>query len=349
MAFTTDMTLDARRRDFKCNALYKDVLTGEIIDLLGGEEDVKNKIISTADDPNAVFEADGLRILRMVRFACELGFDVEKETYAIAKKNAWRVEDLAVERIRDELCKIFVADTKHPELNLKGAHVKGLEMLDDLGLVDLILPELASLKGLQQPKKYHLYEAYEHSKKAFEVAPPNIRWAALLHDVGKAVCMKKDGNMHRHAIVGEKMVEQTAQRLKFSNAEIDRMSRLVALHMVDINGNTSESKLRVFCVENAPYIDDLLSLMDADAIASAGEITRENRVRKVWMDVKAANLPLRIKDLKIGGNDILALGAKGVQCGEILKSLLRDTALDPTLNDREKALSYAKKKIEKSK
>lgn len=349
VAFTTDMTLDARRRDFKCNALYKDVLTGEIIDLLGGEEDVKNKIISTADDPNSVFEADGLRILRMVRFACELGFDVEKETYAVAKKNAWRVEDLAVERIRDELCKIFVADTKHPELNLKGAHVKGLEMLDDLGLVDLILPELASLKGLQQPKKYHLYEAYEHSKKAFEVAPPNIRWAALLHDVGKAVCMKKDGNMHRHAIVGEKMVEQIAQRLKFSNAEIDRMSRLVALHMVDINGNTSESKLRVFCVENAPYIDDLLSLMDADAIASAGEITRENRVRKVWGDVKAANLPLRIKDLKIGGNDLLALGAKGVQCGEILKSLLRDTALDPTLNDREKALSYAKKKIEKSK
>lgn len=133
--------------------------------------------------------------------------------------------------------------------------------------------------------------------------------------------------------------------MKFSNAEIDRMSRLVALHMVDINGNTSESKLRVFCVENAPYIDDLLSLMDADAIASAGEITRENRVRKVWGDVKAANLPLRIKDLKIGGNDILALGAKGVQCGEILKSLLRDTALDPTLNDREKALSYAKRRL----
>lgn len=348
VAFTTDMTLDARRRDFKCNALYKDVLTGEIIDLLGGEEDVKNKIISTADDPNAVFEADGLRILRMVRFACELGFDVEKETYAVAKKNAWRVEDLAVERIRDELCKIFVADTKHPELNLKGAHVKGLEMLDDLGLVDLILPELASLKGLQQPKKYHLYEAYEHSKKAFEVAHPNIRWAALLHDVGKAVCMKKTAictAMRSWAKNGEKI----AQRLKFSNAEIDRMSRLVALHMVDINGNTSESKLRVFCVENAPYIDDLLSLMDADAIASAGEITRENRVRKVWGDVKAANLPLRIKDLKIGGNDLLSLGAKGVQCGEILKSLLRDTALDPTLNDREKALSYAKKKIEKSK
>ena len=185
--------------------------------------------------------------------------------------------------------------------------------------------------------------------KAFEVAPPNIRLAALLHDVGKAPCMKKDGNMHRHAIVGERMVEKIAQRLKFSNAEIDRMSRLVALHMVDINGNTSESKLRVFCVENAPYIDDLLSLMDADAIASAGKITRENRVRKAWLEVKEKNLPLCVKDLKIDGNDLLMLGAKGAQCGEILKSLLRDTALEPSLDDREKALYYAARKIEKSK
>lgn len=150
--FTTDMDLDARRRDFKCNALYKDVLTGEIVDLLGGVEDVKNKIVSTADEPEIVFEADGLRILRMVRFAAELGFDVEKNTYEVAKKNAWRVKDIAVERIRDELEKIFVADAKHPELNLKDAHVRGLRMLDDLGLVDMLLPELASLKGLEQPK-----------------------------------------------------------------------------------------------------------------------------------------------------------------------------------------------------
>lgn len=349
VTFTSDMSLDARRRDFKCNALYKDILTGEIVDLLGGKEDIKNKIISTADEPNAVFEADGLRILRMVRFASELGFDVEKETYEVAKKNAWRVGDLAGERIRDELCKIFVADTKHPELNLKGAHVKGLEMLDDFGLVDLILPELAALKGLNQPKKYHLYEAYTHSVKAFEVAPPNIRWAALLHDVGKAPCMKEDGNMHFHAVVGEKMVRAIAERLKFSNAEIDRMSKLVSLHMVDINGNTSESKLRAFCVKNAPYIDDLLCLMDADAIASAGEITRENRVRKAWLEVKEKVLPLCVKDLKIDGNDLLALGAKGAQCGEILKSLLRDTALEPSLDDREKALAYAARKIEKSK
>ena len=147
--FTTDMNLDAKRRDFKCNALYKDVLTGEIVDLLGGVEDVKNKIVSTADGPEIVFEADGLRILRMVRFAAELGFDVEKNTYEVAKKNAWRVKDIAVERIRDELEKIFVADAKHPELNLKDAHVRGLRMLDDLGLVDMLLPELASLKGLE--------------------------------------------------------------------------------------------------------------------------------------------------------------------------------------------------------
>lgn len=91
------------------------------------------------------------------------------------------------------------------------------------------------------------------------------------------------------------MVRAIAESLKFSNAEIDRMSKLVSLHMVDINGNTSESKLRAFCVKNAPYIDDLLCLMDADAIASAGEITRENRVRKAWLEVKEKVLPLCVK------------------------------------------------------
>lgn len=103
--FTSDMNLDARRRDFKCNAFYKDILTGEIVDLLGGKEDIENKIISTADTPQIVFEADGLRVLRMVRFASELGFEVEKETFEVAKRNAWRVEDIAVERIADELKK----------------------------------------------------------------------------------------------------------------------------------------------------------------------------------------------------------------------------------------------------
>lgn len=342
--FTTDMNLDAKRRDFKCNALYKDVLTGEIVDLLGGVEDVKNKIVSTADEPEIVFEADGLRILRMVRFAAELGFDVKKNTYEVAKKNAWRVKDIAVERIRDELEKIFVADTKHPELNLKDAHVRGLRMLDDLGLVDMLLPELASLKGLEQPKKYHIYDAYEHTVKAFECAPPRLRFAALLHDIGKAESIKRNGNMHAHAEIGAQIADEICKRFKFSTAERKKIVKLVALHMTDLKGDMSEAKLRRFVAINQDVVYDLCDLADADALASCGRLDKENRIRQIANEMRIDGTPLCVKDLKVDGNDLVALGVDEKQRGKLLEELWLDTVMNPDLIDRDKALAYLKKK-----
>ncbi len=342
--FTTDMNLDAKRRDFKCNALYKDVLTGEIVDLLGGVEDVKNKIVSTADEPEIVFEADGLRILRMVRFAAELGFDVEKNTYEVAKKNAWRVKDIAVERIRDELEKIFVADTKHPELNLKDAHVRGLRMLDDLGLVDMLLPELASLKGLEQPKKYHMYDAYEHTVKAFECAPPRLRFAALLHDIGKAESIKSTGNMHSHAQIGAELADGICKRFKLPNSERKRLVKIVALHMTDIKGDVPKGKLRRFVVENFDVIRDLCDFMDADSIAHKGESGRSDAIRRVVKEIEDDGTPLRVKDLKISGQDLVNMGVDEKTRGKILEELWLDTAENPALNDREKAIDYVENK-----
>lgn len=342
--FTSDMSLDARRRDFKCNALYKDILTGKILDLLGGTEDVKNKIISTADEPNIVFEADGLRILRMVRFAAELGFDVERNTFEIAKKNAWRVKDIAVERIRDELEKIFVADTKHPQLNLKDAHVRGLAMLDELGLVDMLFPELATLKDLEQPKKYHLYDAYKHSLKAYEYAPPRLRFAALLHDVGKAESIKRNGNMHAHAEIGAQMADEICKRFKFSTAERKKIVKLVALHMTDLKGDMSEAKLRRFVAINQDVVYDLCDLADADALASCGRLDKDNRIRQIANEMRIDGTPLCVKDLKVDGNDLVALGVDEKQRGKLLEELWLDTVMNPDLIDRDKALAYLKKK-----
>lgn len=341
--FTDDIALDARRRDFKCNALYEDVLTSEIVDVAGGLEDIKNKIISTADASQNVFEADGLRILRMVRFASELGFEIEPHTFEVAKQNAWRVKDLAVERIREELRKIFVADTKHKELGLKDAHVKGLRLLDELGLVDMLLPELAALKGLQQPKKYHLYDAYVHSVKAYEVAPPDIRISALLHDVGKAAAMKIQGNMHGHDVIGEELVRNICNRYKFSNAETSRICMLVRWHMVDIAGDTSISKLRRFVAKNMDIIDDLCALMHADAIASCGHDDKKNRVALVAKTLREDGSPLCVKDLKAGGADLVALGVEEKYRSHILNELWEDTVMNPALNDRDKALEYIRK------
>ncbi len=343
--FTENILLDAKRRDFKVNAVYYDVLKDEIVDVIHGIDDIKNKVLSTCDEPSIVFEADGLRILRLVRFCAELGFSPDEKTLSVAKKNAWRVKDIAIERIRDELSKIFVADTRHKELGLNDAHLRGFRLLDELGLVEMLLPELHALKGIAQPKRYHLYDAFEHSVKAYEIAPPHLRIVALLHDIGKAHALKIDGTMHSHEIFGERMARDVMTRLKFSNNEIERVSRLVRWHMIDINGNMGVNKLKKFVVEQIDIIEDLILLKDVDGIASAGALTRENRLRTAYNELKANNIPLRIKDLKVSGQDLIDLGIKPQMRAKVLKQLLIDTAIDFSLNNREKSLRYIKQHI----
>ena len=345
VTFTGDQMLDAKRRDFACNAVYKNILTGEILDFVGGVEDIKNHVLRTVDEPERVFEADGLRILRLVRFHAELGFEIEKRTLAVAKENAWRVKDIAVERIRDELDKIFVADTKHPDLHLAKGHLLGLRLLDELGLLDMLLPEVTALKGLAQPPKWHLYDAFEHTVKAYEVAPPRLRWASLLHDIGKAPCVESFGNMHGHDEVGAKMAQDICERLKFSNAETKRVVDIVRLHMVDINGNTSWNKLRWFAVEHIDVADDLCAFKRVDCEASCGEI-HGSRLEKALEEVRSDGTPLGIKDLKVTGDDLVSLGVEPKRRATLLRDLHRDTVMNLSLNSREKALAYLQKKIE---
>lgn len=344
VSFTKDMTIDAKRRDFRCNAVYYDIVGRKIVDPLGGVEDIKNEVLTSADDPEIVFEADGLRILRLVRFYAELGFSIEDKTLSVAKQNAWRVKDIVVERIREELCKIFVADTRHKQLDTKDGHVRGFRLLDELGLVDMLLPELAELKGLEQPAKYHLYAAYEHSVKAFEIAPPRLRIASLFHDLGKHRSIEKYGNMHAHDTIGEEIARGILNRFKFSNADTYRICQLVRWHMVDINGNTSQAKLRRFVVEHADIIEDLCDLMDIDGIASCGKLTRPNRLREEYEYLKSKDIPLRVKDLKVTGKDLVDMGVECKYRSTLLKDLLIETAMNPHLNDRDVALAYVEKR-----
>ena len=345
VSFTDDIMRDALRRDFACNAVYLDILTGDIVDPLGGVRDIKQKTLRYAKED--VFEADGLRILRLVRFGAELGFAPDADTLASARENAWRVRDISAERIREELVGCFKADMKHPELKRTGAHLEAFEALDDLGLVDILLPELAALKGLPQPPKYHLYDAYRHSVKAFELAPPHLRWAALLHDVGKAPAVARYGNMHGHDVIGEEIVKCVLTRLRFSKESIRRVSQLVRWHMVDINGNMSEAKLRRFVLEHADIIEDLCTLIEVDGVASAGKLTRTNRVRAAYESMLALEVPFKISELSVNGGDLIALGVPEKDRAALMGELLAETAMNPALKDRQRALEYLKKKAAK--
>lgn len=343
--FTKDILLDAKRRDFKCNAVYKDILDDEHVDVLGGIEDIKNKMLSTADEPDIVFEADGLRILRLVRFASELGYDIEQKTFDSAKKNAWRVKDIAVERITEELEKIFVSDTRHQELGLEKAHVKGIRLLDELGLVDLLLPELSSLKGLEQNRKYHIYDAYEHSLKAYEYAPAHLRFCALLHDIGKAECVKKYGNMHGHERVGADMARDIAHRMRLSNTQTYRLCKIISLHMTDLNGNMSKYKLKRLIAENIDVIDDVILVMFADARATNEQVIKQNRISIMLASMREEGVPFSIKELKVSGNDLVEMGVDEKKRGAILRELWLDTVMNMSLNTRDKALAYIQKKL----
>ena len=374
VVFTEDMKEDALRRDFACNALYYDILKDEVVDLVGGQEDIKKKVVRCVTDPREVFEADGLRILRMARFAAELGFDIEKETYKVAKENVWRIKDLSVERILVELDKIFVADTAHgrkfeadgflspyagdgldgskgvegkDENDIFGnAHLHGLRILDDIGALDIILPELTEMKGLQQSLKWHLYDAYEHSLEAFRVSTPDIRWAALLHDIGKKKSQDKYGNMHMHATIGADIAQDICVRLRFPKTRTRDICALIRSHMYDLDEQTGEGKLRWFIAERAKIMPQLLELRAADAFASQ-KVRPEFRLQKVFEEMKERGVPMSIKDLKVNGRDLVDMNYPECERGMALYELWRDTVMNESLNDREKALEYLKKKINK--
>lgn len=347
VTFTEDITLDALRRDFGCNALYYDILKDEIVDPLNRIGDVTARIIKTADAPDKVFSADGLRILRMVRFASELGFTIDPETLAAAKKYSSYVGSIAAERINEELNKIFVADTAHLELGLNDAHYSGITLLDELGLVDLLLPEVAALKGLQQNPIYHLYDAYVHTLMCFKVAAPEIRWAALLHDIGKRPCFDSDGNTYAHPIVGAELSKLRLETLKKPKNEIKRICSLIMHHMVNINGDMSESKQRWFVAEHADIASDLALLKDADATAAKGSPLDDNWVRRIFAELKSEGAPFSVRELVIDGNDLISLGVDGKMRGILLYELWRDTVMNMNLNDRDKALAYVEKRSKK--
>ncbi|MDE6472342.1 MAG: CCA tRNA nucleotidyltransferase [Clostridia bacterium] len=337
--FTDDLTVDAKRRDFKCNAIYYDIKGRQIIDPLGGIEDIKQNILSTTIDPDVVLSQDGLRILRLARFVSKLGYEIEKQTYYSAKRLVSRLNEISVERIREELNKI-----------MEGEHCyKALCIMRDMGILSIILPELAQNDGVKQKVEYHKYDVLEHTFKVVEACPPQVRLAGLFHDIAKGVCQEKDGNTYLHNILGAQMTGDIMTRLKYPNREIERVSRMVELHMFDINGNTKESKCRRFIANNLDIFHDMLALFNADSIGTGyyeSSMTAD-KLRKIYAKMLEEKVPMSIKELAVDGNDLKSLGYGGREIGQTLNALW-DMALRNCIANRKDALlDVAKRRIKK--
>lgn len=336
--FTSELQVDAKRRDFKCNAIYCEVKSGKIIDPLGGKEDVANSVLSTTVDPQTVLSQDGLRIMRLVRFVSVLGYEVEEATYAAAKESVGRLNEISAERIRDELNKI-----------LAGEHCyKALRMMSDLGVLKTILPSLAENDGVRQKIQYHKYDVLEHTFRVVEAAPVEARLAALFHDIAKGVCQKKDGNMYFHNTLGAKMTREIMTKLKYPAKQIEATARVVQEHMFDVNGNTKESKCRRFIARNLDILDTLLALFRADCVGTGylqSSRTAE-KLERIYARMLDEGVPLSVKQLNINGKDLQEIGYKGKEIGEALAALWECALLGGVANDKEKLAEIAERKLE---
>ena len=331
--FTKDIRKDALRRDFKCNAVYYNIRTGELADPLGGISDIENRRITTTRDADEVFAEDGLRLMRLARQAAQLGFVPTVECILGAKFNAARIAKIVPERIFAELQLILHADEKYGRTY---AHYEGLQVLEATDVLAYILPELAAGKGMAQRSDFHAHDVLEHSLRTCKYADKSIRLAALLHDVGKPAAFRETGKFHGHDVLGEGIAREVLERLKAPKKVTELVCRLTALHMYDLDGKAREGKVRSFIVKNYDVYEPLLLLKQADYSGCKDDLAPCPTLVK-WRGIeekmRAEGVPFTLKELAVRGDALRGI-LPAEQTGRALEALLLWCAQDGRRNEK---------------
>jgi poly(A) polymerase/tRNA nucleotidyltransferase (CCA-adding enzyme) len=334
--FAKKIEEDLARRDFTVNALAMD-LKGEVIDPYGGKDDLAKKMIRTVGNPEERFSEDALRLMRAVRFAVELDFEIEKDTRRAIGALAGELEMIAKERIREELIKMIMTPNA----------AKGIILLEELGLLKYVLSELQEGLGVGQ-NKHHIYTVFEHNVRALDYSAKQnyslvVRMASLLHDVGKPRAKQGDGpnsSFHQHEYIGAKMAVKALDRLRFPKDFIEEVAHLVRRHMFYYNvGEISPAGVRRFVVRVGPeHIDDLLKVREGDRIGSGVEKAVPYKLRHLlFMIEKVKQDPILPKMLTVRGEDVMELLKikPSPKIGWILNALLEEVLDDPEKNEKE--------------
>lgn len=347
---------DLSRRDFTINAIAADLEDGHLVDPFGGQEDIKKKIIRTVGSPLDRFGEDGLRPVRAIRFAGQLGFSIDGATMEalhnpdVLKKTA----SISVERFRDEWCKMLVLEK--PSVCLR--------LLEETGILDLFIPEFKECRGCQQKdsRGYHDFDVADHIFYATDGAPKEsltVRLAAFYHDIGKPDVRKMEMvngleviHFHNHETKSAQKALKSMTALKFSNEYIKKVCHLVQQHMFYYESCWSDAAVRRFLIRvGRESFDDLIDLHIADIYgkyntplvegspAYMNIVELKKRVEKC-IETKSV---MGLKDLAVGGNDLIAAGIpSGKHLGAILNELFETVTDSPDMNDREKLLNLAK-------
>jgi poly(A) polymerase len=330
---------DVKRRDFTINAMLIDPATDEVLDFVGGREDLRAGIIRAIGDPQARFGEDKLRMVRAVRFAARFAYAIEAETMRAIGKLAPEISQISMERLRDELTKILT----------EGAARRGFELLDQSGLLIHLLPEIARMKGVAQPPQFHPEgDVWIHTLMMLAGLPPSasptLAWGVLLHDVGKPPTFTPPSGpggrirFDRHVEVGVRMAEEICRRFRFSNEDSEQILALVAQHMrfKDV------PKMKPATLKRFVRIDrfgEHLELHRLDSLASHGKLDNHELARRFIRETPPEQVrPPRL----LTGDDLISLGLRP---GPTFKAILynvEEAQLEGTIQTHDQAIRLAK-------
>jgi tRNA nucleotidyltransferase (CCA-adding enzyme) len=339
---------DLSRRDFTMNAIAIKITgtTTTITDPYNGQEDLTNKIIRAVGDPALRFKEDALRMMRAIRFAAQLGFQIEEQTLTEITKDASLLAEIAKERVKDELLKFLASDYPY----------EGIMLLKNTTLLEHILPELLTGIGISQarPGRHHTDDVFTHNVLALKYCPssdPVVRFATLLHDVGKPTVQATDEEdlviFHNHEVAGANLAYQIANRLRFSKKDRQKICKLIRWHMFTVDEHITDSAIRRFIrhigVEN---VKDMMDLRVGDRLGGGTQRAESWRLKlfKQRVEDQLAPTPFSINDLAIDGHDIMKeLQMKpSRKVGELLQTLFEEVDEDLSKNTKEYLLKRVK-------
>ncbi len=340
----SDAKADALRRDFTINALFYDPISNTTHDWVGGEKDLRAKIIRTIGRPEERFGEDHLRLLRAIRFAAQLNFAIEPETFAAVKSLAPKIKVISAERIRDELLKLF----RPPHA------ARGLDLLRESGLMEQVLPELSATVTCDQSPDYHPEgTVFNHIRLMLEQlppdAPPSLPWAAILHDIGKPPTASRDEetgatHFYGHEKIGADMARDILNRLRFPKKDVDEIVACVRQHMQfkDVRQMRTATLRRLLLRETFPLE---LELHKLDCLGSHCSLDHYNFLLEQARELKKKP---RIRPPLLTGRDLIALGMKpGPDMGAMLHEI-REKQLSDELKTKREAKAWVQKRIRKA-
>lgn len=339
--FSDDIYEDLKRRDFTINAMAK--RNNEIIDPFNGKVDIKLKVIRAVGNANDRINEDMLRALRAVRFATTLDFKIEDNLKKAIKNNARLISDISKERIQVEVNKILLAD--NPK--------RGVKLLDEVGLLKYIFPEVYRTKGFNQHSTFHFEDVYDHSLTVLAKTPPilEVRMAALYHDVGKVDTFFLDengeGRFFGHQNLSEELLINRLKELKYSSKFIKETSILVKRHMDNTNIYTKKSVRKLLRNIGEDNLLRLFALQRADVLATRyGNDSNIDLGLKLLEEIKDDDIPKTRSEIKINGNDLKQLGFKeGKELGDTIRKIENLIYDEKLKNNKKDIINYINSRL----